>query len=59
MEKSGFEEGFQNPAQNKDSRVPRVPELRIHFPRAQIKDSRPHGYVYTLRRNSTILRDIP
>ena len=43
MGKNGFEEGFQNPAQNKDSRVPLVPELRVHFPRAQIKDSRPMG----------------
>ena len=56
-EKNGFEEGFQNPAQNKDSRVPRVPELRIHFPRAQIKDSLPHGHLYRLGRKSYILLD--
>ena len=55
--KNGFEEGLQNPAQNKDSRVPLVPELRINFPRAQIKDSRPHGYLYRLGRKSYILRD--
>ena len=57
MEKNDFEEGLLNPAQNKDSFVPLVPELRIHFPRAQIKDSRPHGYLCRLGRKSYILRD--